>query len=82
MAFMDARHEPKGAAQTVQERTLKELNTVENKVLNAVQQVEVRQLKRELRTEKDRLRLVPNSEYSASRRARVDFLTDEIKELE
>ena len=82
MAFMDARHDSKGAALDVEQKALEQLSTVEHEVLSAVQQAEVRQLKRELRTVKDRLRLAPNSEYSASRQAEVDFLTDQIQELE
>ena len=81
-AFLDARHDAKGSAVQAQRTALEALEITETQVLNAVQQAEVRQLKRELRTVKDRLRLAPNSEYSASRQAEVDFLTDQIEELQ
>lgn len=70
VAIMDERHDPKGASEKAKVEAVQ-----------AVKQVELRQLKRELRTVKDRQRLAPDSTYSASRAAEIDYLTDEISAL-
>lgn len=82
VALMDTKHDAKGSSEAVKVEALQAVEVSKEEVLTAVQAAELRQLKRELRTVKDRLRLAPNSEYSASRQAEVDFLTDQITELE
>ena len=82
VAFMDARHDKHGSAETVRQKAMQADAEMRKDTFKSLEQLEIRALKRERRKLVNYERLAPNSQYSASRQAEIDALTDEIQELE
>ena len=70
-AFMDQRHDEKGASEVVK-----------TSIMSGMDRLEVKQLKREKRKLLSYERTDPGSKYSLARQQEIDALTDEIEGLE
>jgi len=81
-AFMDGRHDEKGASEVVRSEVLTEVQSVQSAVLNSIERSELKQLKRERRKLIGYERNDPGSKYSIARQGEIDELTDEIAAIE